>query len=471
MAKRRFAQVGVGGRSWMYSMAIAETYADACELVGLCDSNAGRLKLRLDWAKSKGQDVAGYSDDQFEQMIKERKPDVVIVTTKDCYHDKYIIRAMELGCDVVTEKPMTTDEVKCQAIIDAQHRTGKECRVTFNYRYSPPRTQVKDILMSGAIGDVLSVDFHWMLDTSHGADYFRRWHGEKENSGGLMVHKATHHFDLMNWWLSSVPVAVYASGHRKFYTPHQAERYGLHNRADRCLECPEKDKCPFYLDLAGNERLKEMYLDNERYDGYHRDQCVFGERLNIEDSMNVVVDYASGAKMSYSLNAFMPWEGYIIMFNGSKGRLEHYMRESVYISGDGSVPGEMLAEGTTITVYPHFAAPYSETVWEGKGGHGGGDILLLEDVLLPEKREDKYKRAADQRSGAYSILTGIAANKSMATGNRIVIDSLVQNIGLPDYAPMPSPDEPIVLPSVRGQRMRHSQVTQMQKEGAGKAKA
>ena len=285
-----------------------------------------------------------------------------------------------------------------------------------------------------------------------------------------MVHKATHHFDLMNWWLSSIPVAVYASGHRKFYTPHQAERYGLHNRADRCLECPEKDKCPFYLDLAGNERLKEMYLDNERYDGYHRDQCVFGERLNIEDSMNVVVDYASGAKMSYSLNAFMPWEGYMIMFNGSKGRLEHYMRESVY-PGDGSVPGEMHAEGTTITVYPHFAAPYSEKVWEGKGGHGGGDILLLEDVLLTEKREDKYKRAADQRSGASSDPHRHRGEQVDGHRQPDLWSTLVQNIGIPDYAPMPSPDEPIVLPSQRGQRMRHSQVTQMQKEGAGKTKA
>ena len=63
-------------------------------------------------------------------------------------------------------------------------------------RTSPPRTQVKDILMSGVIGDVLSVDFHWMLNTHHGADYFRRWHRNKKNSGGLMVHKASHHFDV-----------------------------------------------------------------------------------------------------------------------------------------------------------------------------------------------------------------------------------------------------------------------------------
>ena len=52
--------------------------------------------------------------------------------------------------------------------------------------------------MSGVIGNVVSVDFHWLLDTRHGADYFRRWHRNKRNSGGLLVHKATHHFDLVN---------------------------------------------------------------------------------------------------------------------------------------------------------------------------------------------------------------------------------------------------------------------------------
>ena len=101
----------------------------------------------------------------FDRMIRETKPDVVIVTTKDGTHDQYIIRAMELGCDVMTEKPMTTDEKKCRAILETQRKTGRKIIVTFNYRYSPHRTQVKDLLMSGVIGDVLSVDFHWLLDT------------------------------------------------------------------------------------------------------------------------------------------------------------------------------------------------------------------------------------------------------------------------------------------------------------------
>ena len=109
---------------------------------------------------------------------------------------------------------MTIDAEKCQSVLDTRRSTGRRLRVAFNYRYSPVRTQVKELLMSGVIGDVLSVDFHWMLDTHHGADYFRRWHSQKKLSGGLMVHKATHHFDLVNWWLSAVPVSVRATGKR-----------------------------------------------------------------------------------------------------------------------------------------------------------------------------------------------------------------------------------------------------------------
>ena len=118
--------------------------------------------------------------------------------------------------------------------------------------------------MSGVIGDVLSVDFHWLLDTVHGADYFRRWHANKANSGGLMVHKASHHFDLMNWWLSAVPVSVMANGKREFYTPRMAKRLGLQSHHERCHTCPEKGKCTFVLDLARNKNLKELYLDQEQ---------------------------------------------------------------------------------------------------------------------------------------------------------------------------------------------------------------
>ncbi len=443
MARIRYAQVGLGDRSRMYTEAILERFQAEAELVALCDVNEGRLGLRAAIAGDHGVNVPTYTAGQFDQMITETRPDVVIVTTVDATHDDYICGAMELGCDVMTEKPMTTDEKKCQRILDTQKRTGRKVTVTFNYRYAMPRTQVKDLLASGVIGNVVSVDFHWLLDTTHGADYFRRWHRNKANSGGLMVHKATHHFDLMNWWLSTVPETVYASGARNFYTPQTADRYGLQDRSTRCHGCPASDRCPFYLDLRAYPRLDEMYLEQEKYDGYHRDQCVWGADITIEDTMQVVVNYRSGATLSYSLHAFMPWEGYIVTFNGTKGRLEHVMQERVYISGDGSVPGEIVPDGTIIQVFPHFQPGYKVDVWQTEGGHGGGDPLMLEALFAPGGVQDHYRRAADQRAGAWSILTGVAANRSMASGAPVHVRELISGLDMPDYMAMPGPEEPI----------------------------
>jgi hypothetical protein len=116
------------------------------------------------------------------------------------------------------------------------------------------------------------------------------------------------------------------------------------------------------------------------------------------------------------------------------------------VSGDGSIPGALKPEGTTINIYPHFKSAYAVEIWEAIGGHGGGDSLMLKDIFDPSAEPDKYMRAADQRSGAYSILTGTAANLSMATGKLVSIDDLVKNIGQPDYPAMPTPQAALPLP-------------------------
>jgi predicted dehydrogenase len=450
--RKRYAIVGLGSRYRMYHDAIEKNYREHAELVALCDKNPGRLALAQKRSGENGAPVpAGYVHTDFDKMIRETKPDIVLVTTMDSTHDDYIVRAMELGCDTVTEKPMTTTPEKCQRILDARARTGKQIRVLFNYRYSPPRTQVKDILMSGEIGEVRSVDFQWLLNTSHGADYFRRWHAEKKNSGGLMVHKATHHFDLVNWWLGAVPVSVTATGKREFYTPEMAKRFGLTSHHERCHTCPEQDKCGFFMSLADNPGLKALYLDQEKYDGYFRDRCVFSPRIDIEDTMNVIVGYDNRVTLNYSLNAFNSWEGYQIAFNGTKGRLEHRIVEQVYVNAADSdaTQGAIAEKGVTTTVIPLRGSPRRLEAWSGTGSHGGGDKVMLDDMFLPQPPADKYLRAADERAGAFSILIGAAANQCFATGQPVQIADLVAKLARPDYAPMPSRTDPLPMPERR----------------------
>jgi len=451
--RRRFAIVGVGSRHKMYQDAIETTYKEHAQLVALCDLNPGRLELARQLSAKNGAPVPpGYSHTEFEKMIAETKPDFVIVTTVDATHADYIVRGLEAGCDVITEKPLTTTAEMCQRILDATKRTGRHLRVTFNYRYSPPRTQVKDLLMSGEIGDVLSVDFHWMLNTTHGADYFRRWHGQKKNSGGLMIHKASHHFDLANWWLGAMPASVYATGKKEFYTPAMAQRFGLKSHHERCHTCPEQDQCGFFFSLANNPALKALYLDQEKYDGYYRDQCVFAPRIDIEDTMNVLVNYDNKVTLAYSLNAFNAWEGYHVVFNGTKGRLEHTIVESTYISGTDTVQGGIADNGVTTRVIPLRGPPRRLETWTGTGSHGGGDKVMLDEIFLPATPADKYLRASNEHAGAASILIGVAANQCFVTGRPVNIADLVTGLEKPAYAPMPSRTGPVPMPERARQR-------------------
>jgi len=436
--KRRYAQVGCGGRSGMYTKAICRTYPETCEIVGICDRNEGRMRVKNEQIASfGGRPVPMYPAEDFDRMIAETRPDHVIVTTgPDVTHSDYIVRTMELGVDVVTEKPMTTDEVRCRKILRTIRDTGRHCQVTFNYRYAPHRSQVKEILDSGAIGKVLSVDFCWPLDTRHGADYFRRWHRMRGNSGSLLVHKATHHFDLVNWWIDDRPEEVFCHASRQYYVPATAERLGLADHGERCLDCPVKDVCPFYLDLAGNEHLKKLYLDHEQEDGYFRDRCVFAPEIDIWDNMSVTVRYRRGAVMSYFLHSSSPWEGYQIAFNGSKGRLEHGSAQFSYISGaDEEAPGELKKEGTYVTLMPHFTPPeefQAVPVRTAAGGHGGGDDPLLADIFDPDAPPDPLHRKADHVDGAYSILVGVAAYHSIDTGQAVRIADLLGDAPIED---------------------------------------
>jgi len=433
MSKRkRYVQVGVGGRSWAYTAAIVRDMKATCELVGICDTNRGRMELRNRKIikELSAEAVPMFLDTEFDDMIRQLKPDVVVVASVDSTHDDYIIRAMELGCDVVCEKPMTTDEHKCQSIADAVNKTGRDLKVTFNCRYMPDMVQVKDLLMKGVIGNIRSLDVNWVLDVDHGASYYRRWHGEMAKSGGLLLHKATHHLDLVNWFLSANPVEVHAMGDRVFYGAESgmAERYGLQGHSTLCRDCPVAEKCPFFMDISKDAALKDLYFDCEQHDGYMRDRCVWHPAIDIQDTMNLTVRYDTGTFLSYSLNTFAPYEGFRYSFNGDKGRIEFESLGAPKTAQGKVLPAEGLPGGKSIRVYPHFKAAYSVPVAEGQGGHDGGDDRLMADLFGTESPKDPFLRSAGYSSGAMGILIGAAANKSMRTGLPISIDSLVKNL-------------------------------------------
>jgi predicted dehydrogenase len=423
--KKRLVLVGTGVRGTSFwGRNIVRNYGDITEFVGLCDINPGRLELAKEYM---GVDCPVYTD--FDQMISETKPDLVMVTTVDATHHKYIIRAMELGIDVLTEKPLTTDEVKAQAIIDTEKKTGKKVIVGFNYRYGTLFSAIKEELAKKPIGEVTSVDFHWYLNTYHGADYFRRWHGERDKSGTLLVHKSTHHFDLLNWLIDSDPVEVVAHGN--------LEHYGKNNkfRGLNCRNCAYTDKCKFYWDITKSERSYQLYVENEKYDGYIRDNCLWRDDIDIYDKMAVQIKYANNVQVSYSLTTYSPYEGWRIAFNGKDGRLESWedipwrrqdkINQAELHAAEMSQGEDQNTRYDEIFIMNNFNPEYQmKKIVASRGGHGGGDARLQDKIFRDPDMPDPYKHAATSRDGVMSAIIGIAARKSIEEQRVIRIDEL-----------------------------------------------
>ena len=406
--KTRVALVGTGIRgSNTWGKHLLKQFPKTVEMVALCDINTKRAKY-----------VQGYLDinapiyhsNSFEKMIKETKPDMVIVTTPDSFHSKYAIKAMELGCDVISEKPLVTESKQAQELLDAEARTGKKIIITFNARYQKGAEEMKQIVLSGVLGKIISVDFQEMLDVNHGASYYRRWHKFMEYSGSLWLHKASHHFDKMSWIIDSEPEEVQAFGDLKFYGKNSEFR------GTNCRTCNFTKKCDFYMDITKKKSLMNLYVNNEDVDGYLRDSCVFDNDIDTYDSMQANIKYKSGVVMSYSMDSYMPYEAQRISINGDKARLDVIV--NMRQPWDVPAPYEFrLTES--------FGKTKTWNIDAGEGTHGGADSEIRA-MIFEKGHIDPLGQSAGSRAGVMASLIGIAARDSIESGNTIKIDDMVK---------------------------------------------
>ncbi|MEV1132242.1 Gfo/Idh/MocA family oxidoreductase [Agromyces sp. NPDC049794] len=434
--QERYGLIGTGSRAGMYVEALSGPHADVAQLVAWSDVNPGRLDVYERDVVAAGHPApVRYLPEDLERMIGEQRLDRVIVTTPDFTHADFVVRSLRAGADVVVEKPLTIDAESVRRIGAAIAETGREVITTFNYRYSPRNSALRRVIAEGRIGTITSVHFEWALDTVHGADYFRRWHRDKSKSGGLFIHKASHHFDLVNWWIQATPMRVFASGGLRFYGAENAAARGLGERPGRGTGATGD---PFALDLASEPRMKELYLDQEHHDGYLRDRDVFDPDITIEDNLAALVDYDTGVTMSYSLNAHAPWEGYRVTVNGTEGRaeLEVVERGAVLIGDDGRIVvdpsmhpddspiDEVRPDSERLVLQRHWEGAQVVEIPDGIGSHGGGDAYLLEHLFNRVTDDAPLGRVAGYADGVKAVAVGIAGNRSLETGLPVRIAEL-----------------------------------------------
>lgn len=424
---KKYVVCGVSNRCIkMYIGPMVNSFAGQAELVGLLDIDPRRFEVCK--AKYPGlAEVPEYGADEFERMIAETRPDVVIVTGRDDTHARYIVKALEHDLDVVTEKPMATTGADCRRILEAERMSKGKVTVTFNYRYAPIHSRVKEMVLGGLVGRVTSVDLNWYIDTYHGASYFKRWNRTRAGSGGLSIHKSSHHFDLVNWWIGQRPVEAYAYGALNYYGP-DGERNPAREDGRHCGTCEVKADCDYAM--RWTSRSREMQVKDDHlgsvaadpgrapYSEYRPDKCIFDAEIDIEDTYAATVRYDGGALLSYSVNFSLPYEGYRLAINGTKGRIE-----TTEFHAPSRTPFPTPVQ--TIDYFPLFGSKETIHVVHREGGHGGGDPALLEDLFLGPDPRRPYAILSGAEDGAYSVGTGEAVWRSVKEHRPVRIDEVL----------------------------------------------
>ncbi|GCL72463.1 gfo/Idh/MocA family oxidoreductase [Paenibacillus naphthalenovorans] len=424
---KKYVICGVSGRAMnMFIGPMLQTFSTHAEIAGLLDVDPRRFEVCFEkYPQLKGVPV--YSPEQFEDMVRGTGPDAVIVAGADHTHETYIVKALEHDLDVITEKPMAVTGEECRKILEAEAKSKGRVSVTFNYRYMPIHARIKELILEGKIGRVTSVDLNWYIDTYHGASYFKRWNRKRSNSGGLSIHKSTHHFDLVSWWIDQTPVEAFAYGALNYYGP-EGELNPRKEDRRYCGTCNVKQDCAYYMRWFGRSREavpKDDHIGEAAfgkgpgsYTNYRPDACIFDSEIDIEDTYTAAVKFDKGALLSYSVNFSVPYEGYRLAINGTRGRLE-----TQEFHAPGRIPFPVPVQ--TIDYFPLFGSKETIHVVFTEGGHGGGDPLILEDLFLGPDPRRPYEILTGARAGANSVLAGEAIWKSVKSGAPVRIQELL----------------------------------------------
>ena len=423
---KRFAVCGVSNRAvGMFIKPMLNSFSATSELVGLLDNDVKRFQLIKEQLPEIDH-VREYNETEFQLMVNETKPDVIIVTGRDDSHVKYILLALEQDLDVITEKPMATTAADCRRIMDAEEKSKGKVTVTFNYRYSPFHTKIKEMILEGKVGRVTSVDLNWYIDTYHGSSYFQRWNRNRAFSGGLSIHKSSHHFDLINWWLDQTPKEAFAFGALNYYGEDS-----VHNPKKEdgrvCATCNLQLQCPYYSrwnSRSNSITVKDDHIQSDKsrknqYTNYRPDQCIFDSEIEIEDTYTATVRYDQGALLSYSINFSLPYEGYRLAINGTEGRIE-----TKEIHAPSRVPFPF--DEQTIDFFPLFGSKETIHVVQRDGGHGGGDPVIQEDLFMGPDPTRPYEILSGSRDGSYAVATGEAIWRSVKEKKSIHIEEILK---------------------------------------------
>jgi predicted dehydrogenase len=360
------------------------------EVVALCDINQDSLDMtnsyKIDWTT--------YTD--YKELLKREDIEGVIIASPDYCHEEQAIAAFEAGKHVFLEKPIAITVDGAKRVLQKRDESGKTLLIGFVLRYNKIYKKMKEIIDSGIIGELKTA---WILHSvGAGSDwYFHDWHGCMDNTGGLLLQKGSHDFDIINWVVNSKIKRIGAIGGRDFFGGNKENELVCQNCKERD-NCSENIKDSRYNWTAPNESNVDILYN------VWRNQCAFRKEIDVLDDHHVLLEYENGVKATYLECHYTPDDNREYIFIGTKGKLKLDDANDLITV---QIRNSMYDRNEKI-VYQNL---------QSSEGHGGGDKYILDDFVYALKT-GKQPNAGGE-AGLEAIEAGLTAHRAIKEGRFI----------------------------------------------------
>jgi predicted dehydrogenase len=395
--KVRVAIIGAGPRG--KSFATHLPFMDNVTLTAICDISRDRLETFINDKSVFGENAKTTKDAlkryyDFDQLLADDICDAVIITVPDKIHREIAEKAFAAGKHCLLEKPMATNVADCRAIIAAKEQSNCILQVGFVLRATPFYKEIKSIVESGILGQIMSISASEFLSSPHSVSYMRRWHRKKANCGSFMLTKCSHDLDVLSWLVGSNPTRVSSFGGNDYFLPKKQP-------ATHCSICPQQDVCPYEFSKQTMPGVHIGDEESKNLSKYDFDLCVYNDDKDIIDNQITNIEYANKVRVQFALQCFYPYESErMIRINGSEGYLE-----GKFCANKITVIKTLSGKKTVINLSDQAA---------NGGGHGGGDQPFLEEFIdcIISQREP----SADLHAGLNSTILAMAIDESLLSG-------------------------------------------------------
>ena len=416
--------IGIGNRGQRYAQHMSEM-PDKYQVVGVAEPTKSHREA-IQKLFNIPQEACFES---WEQILAQPKmADLAVIATVDNMHYIPALKAIELGYNLLLEKPVAQTAQQCVDIANAARKKGVKVLVCHVLRYTPFFGKIKELLMAGTIGQVVSIDQVEAVGNVHYSHSYVRgnWHKESDSTPMLLA-KCCHDLDIIQWLLDKPCKRVQSFGGLFHFTKENAPE----GAPIRCADggCPVGETCPYncikhYHDLKTNRRraiitngISKAYepTDEEVLEALHTTNygvCVYHSDNDVVDHQTVNMEFEGGATATLTMNAFNKGGRHIRIY-GTKGELFAFMKdkEIKVFSFEGN---------------KSWTVPVLETEESINGGHGGGDEGIIKELYDYMSGTYTGYRAADIQTSVSNHLIGFAAEQARHAGTVVSLDSVIE---------------------------------------------